>query len=583
MTMKIKNFSGERATALRRRWSTRLLAAALLTSGAFAGCSSLDEQTRRWIFQPAPAPQRVTSVTAPRTDGFTDVWIEHRSTVSGSPVRLHALWVPQADKDAPVMLYLHGARRHVEAGAFRVRQMHALGFAVLAVDYRGFGASTDELPSEPAVVEDAQAAWAWLAKHHADRPRYIYGHSLGGAIAVALAARATDERGLIVEASFPSIADVFRTLRWGWLPIGGLIGTRFDSAEAIAKVGSPVLVVHGGRDSVIRPELGRSLYERAAEPKRFLLVEDGTHSNSSRVGQAQVREAIADLFGIGRTSIGRSGGATGCRVLIMATLKLKPKPDFRGGQRRDEAPSRAPLRGAGSVARKRPTLAQAQAERAERTERERLAAEQDRRDAEAAQRPRRSEPAQGARRDERTPRPQRDERGRPPRRAEPGQRTRHDEPARRPRGDEQTQRSGRDERPSGARGIDRGSAPNRAFGPAAPPSRQQEPLQRERRTSRSGGHNSAPRQWRPATRQSPHLVLSGSPSTWVNSASPRAAKPTSGSPRAGCGSTAGSSTSSARASCAGQQVTVDQRGAGSAGTAGHGADQQAGGLCQRAG
>ena len=172
---------------------------------------------------------------------------------------------------------------------------------MLAIDYRGFGASTDELPSEPAVVEDAQAAWDWLATHHPDRAALhlrplARRRDRGGAGR----AQASDEHGLIVEGSFTSIADVFRTLRWGWLPIGGLIGTASIRPRAIAKVGSPVLVVHGGRDSVIRPELGRTLYERAAEPKRFVLVEGGTHSNSSRIGQAQVREALAELFGIGR-------------------------------------------------------------------------------------------------------------------------------------------------------------------------------------------------------------------------------------------------------------------------------------------
>ena len=45
-----------------------------------------------------------------------------------------------------------------------LRQMHALGFAVLAIDYRGFGMSTDELPSEASVEEDAHVAWEWLAK-----------------------------------------------------------------------------------------------------------------------------------------------------------------------------------------------------------------------------------------------------------------------------------------------------------------------------------------------------------------------------------------------------------------------------------
>ena len=65
-------------------------------------------------------------------------------------------------------------------------------------------------------------------------------------------------------------------------------------------IGSPLLVVHGGRDSLIAPELGRALYDKALPPKRFELVEGGSHHNTNAVGQPQYREAIAELFGIGQ-------------------------------------------------------------------------------------------------------------------------------------------------------------------------------------------------------------------------------------------------------------------------------------------
>jgi fermentation-respiration switch protein FrsA (DUF1100 family) len=58
-------------------------------------------------------------------------------------------------------------------------------------------------------------------------------------------------------------------------------------------------VVHGSEDRLIHPDLGRALFEKAPEPKRFLLVQGGSHHNTNSVGQPLYRQALADLFGLG--------------------------------------------------------------------------------------------------------------------------------------------------------------------------------------------------------------------------------------------------------------------------------------------
>ena len=197
------------------------------------------------------------------------------------------------------MLYLHGAGRGVYASTFRIEHMRELGFSVLAIDYRGFGRSTAELPSEAAVYEDARVAWAWLAATHPDRPRYLFGHSLGGAIAIQLATEVPDAKGLIVEGTFTSIPELFQSMKWGWLPVTALITQRFDSLAKIDKVKAPLLVVHGSRDGLVRPALARTLYERATStPKKFVLVEGGTHYSTNRLGDGMYRQALKELFDI---------------------------------------------------------------------------------------------------------------------------------------------------------------------------------------------------------------------------------------------------------------------------------------------
>ena len=280
-----------------RRWRTTaalaLVAAAAL--GLSSGCATLDAKQREWIFQPG---DRTWAGGLAAAQGMDDVWISFRSKASGEPVRLHGLWLGQPRADAPVLLYLHGARWDVRGSAHRMRRMHDLGFAVLGVDYRGFGRSSPALPSEDLAHEDATAAWQWLADHHPTARRYLFGHSLGGAIAVRLAAERPDLDGLMVEGSFPSIPDVVSRFKWGWLPLSPLITQRFDAAARIGAVRAPVLVVHGSADSLIPPDLGQALYARAPEPKRFVLVEGGSHHSTHGLGLDAYRTAMRELFGL---------------------------------------------------------------------------------------------------------------------------------------------------------------------------------------------------------------------------------------------------------------------------------------------
>jgi uncharacterized protein len=275
--------------------SWRLIASSVLAVLTLAGCAALDHKQGQWIFRPVDGYWGNTQSLA---EQMSEEWIEFDSTLTGQRVKLHALWHPAKDTNAPVLLYLHGARWNVVGSANRIMRMQELGFSVLGVDYRGFGKTSQDTPSEQMAYEDARAAWQWLAQKYPTRARFIYGHSLGGAIAIDLAAQVQDERGTLVEGSFSSIPDVFRTLRWGWLPITWLITQRFDAEGKVARIGSPLLVVHGSNDSTIAPDLGRKLFDAARDPKRFVLVEGGSHHNTNAVGQPQYREAIAELFGL---------------------------------------------------------------------------------------------------------------------------------------------------------------------------------------------------------------------------------------------------------------------------------------------
>jgi alpha-beta hydrolase superfamily lysophospholipase len=163
---------------------------------------------------------------------------------SSRPPHIHAWWWPAADAAAPTVLYLHGARWNLTGHLFRLEQLRAFGFSVLAIDYRGFGKSDGDLPSEATVYEDAYAAWQRMLKLQPDAAkRYIYGHSLGGTVAVDLAARlhaasaggVPAARGLIIESSFTTLADIARSLTSELLPAGLILSQKFDTLGKIPR------------------------------------------------------------------------------------------------------------------------------------------------------------------------------------------------------------------------------------------------------------------------------------------------------------------------------------------------------------
>jgi uncharacterized protein len=268
-------------------------AAAVLCT--LAGCAIVDSQQRQWIFQPG---QRTWPAGAQAAVGMQDVWIDFTAAEDQQPARLHGLWLPQADADAPTMLYLHGARWDVRSSARRMRSMHELGFSVLGIDYRGFGQSSDTLPSEDGMRDDALAAWQWLAQQRPQAERYLYGHSLGASIAVRLASEQSNAAGLIVEGAFTSALDVVNSTWWRWLPMERLITQRLDAASRIDKINAPLLVVHGSLDTMVHPDLGHALYERAKQPKRFVLIEGGLHHDMTATNQAPYRRAVTEMFGL---------------------------------------------------------------------------------------------------------------------------------------------------------------------------------------------------------------------------------------------------------------------------------------------
>lgn len=271
------------------RWIATIVAIFFL-----GGCAYLETKQGELIFNPVQGEWRgFRGLPA----GFSEHWIP----VGQQDEKLNAWWAPAADPNAPVLLYLHGARWNLSGSVTRIPRWNRMGFSVLAVDYRGFGksvAANGTAPSEQRANEDAEAAWKYMVNLTPNAKHYIFGHSLGGSMAISLALRHPDANGLILEGVFTSVPDMIRETKWGFLPVGWLVTQRFDNIDRIDDVNMPVLVVHGTADDIVPFSMGEKLYAAAKAPKKFLRAEGGSHHNLTANYYDQYVQAIVELFGL---------------------------------------------------------------------------------------------------------------------------------------------------------------------------------------------------------------------------------------------------------------------------------------------
>jgi uncharacterized protein len=285
-----------------------VVAAGVAIALGAGGCAQLAEKERELTFRVVPGD-------ATWYGGLPDGVRELDIPVANDGQHIHAWWWPADDAHAPAVLYFHGSRWNLTGQLSRIRQLHDFGFSVFAIDYRGFGRSAGGVPSEQSVYEDARAAWKEFIDLVPDaRGRILYGHSLGGAIAVDLAAEldrsapaeSPAARGLIVESSFTTLVDVAKALSYSWLPLQWILSQKFDTLGKITEVKMPVLFVHGAADRFVPARFSQALYDAARAPKKLLLVEGASHNNTMRVGSGEYREALRGLFRLDEPPLARA-------------------------------------------------------------------------------------------------------------------------------------------------------------------------------------------------------------------------------------------------------------------------------------
>jgi uncharacterized protein len=211
---------------------------------------------------------------------------------------LFGWWIPcESEK---VLLYFYGTHCNIEStletGAF----FHQLGFSVFLFDYRGFGNSKGAFPSEKQVYEDGQIVWDFLTKTQNINPLNIlvYGHSLGGAIAIELAVNNPQVSGLILQSSFTNLQEVLKNYtRFKFFPLQFLLKYKFNVINKIASLQIPLLFIHGKKDQSVPYSMSEKLFTHSATSfKKLVLIPQADHSDMLKVDPKLYKKAIKNII-----------------------------------------------------------------------------------------------------------------------------------------------------------------------------------------------------------------------------------------------------------------------------------------------
>lgn len=210
---------------------------------------------------------------------------------SSDGVSLHGWFVP-GDGDV-TMIWFHGNGGNISHRLGNMVEINRrLGLNIFIFDYRGYGKSGGS-PTEAGTYMDAEAAIAYVrSRADVDPEKIVYfGRSLGCAVA-SEAALARRPRALICESGFTSIGAIARSA-YPFLPgIQILVTTKYDTLSKIARVSTPVMILHGDRDDIVPFSMGEELFEAASAPKRFYAIRGAGHNDTYLVGGGAYFEAM---------------------------------------------------------------------------------------------------------------------------------------------------------------------------------------------------------------------------------------------------------------------------------------------------
>lgn len=230
----------------------------------------------------------------------------HFSSRDGA--RLHGWWLPALIKPVRgTIVHFHGNAANISNHVALVSWLPYSGYNVLMFDYHGYGRSEGRVNRIRTRIDGHAAIDYVLSRPDVDRQRlFAYGQSLGGAIAVTVAADRPEVKAVVAEGAFGDYRELaaqhlarrLGSLRLARLIAWALISRGDDALCAIRKISPrPLLIIAGEQDSLCFPGEGRRLYEAAGEPREFWLVPGAGHLSILSVAGDELQRRVLEFLG----------------------------------------------------------------------------------------------------------------------------------------------------------------------------------------------------------------------------------------------------------------------------------------------
>ena len=222
-------------------------------------------------------------------------------------------WRIPRDRSSAMVVMFHGYASCKGRLLREARGFHELGCETLLVDFRGSGGSSgNETTLGVFEADDVRSAFEFAKPLAGERPIVLYGRSMGSAAVLrAVAAAGIDPAAVILECPFDrlltTVENRCRAMRVQSFPLApllvfwgsvqhGMNGFDHNPVEYAERVRCPTLLMHGGLDPRVSLDEARSVHDRLAGQKRFVVFEEAGHESYAAVDPERWRQSVADFL-----------------------------------------------------------------------------------------------------------------------------------------------------------------------------------------------------------------------------------------------------------------------------------------------